>query len=293
MDWDDLRVFLTIARTGQILAAAKRLGLNHATVARRLDRLESKLHARLFTRRSTGCELTDTGAALLLRAERIEAEALAAESSSGDTAFSLSGTVRVGAPDGFGTAFLAPRLWRLSKDQPQLTIQLVPMARAFSLSRREADLAITIQQPDQGRLVCRKLVDYGLGLYAAADYLRENPAPLSVEDLARHRLIGHVEDLVYSPSLNYAEDAGINLSSTYEVSSAIGQLEAVAAGAGIGILHHFMARGRANLVPILPDINIGRTYWLVFHQSTANIANIRFVSDAISALVQAEKACFQ
>ncbi|UHD44789.1 LysR family transcriptional regulator [Aureimonas altamirensis] len=292
MDWDDLKIFLAIARDGQILGAARRLALNHATVARRLDRLELTLGERLFLRRSGGCELTAAGTALLPRAERVEAELLAAEASARSAGGQLTGTVRIGAPDGFGTAFLAPRLWRLLDGQPRLTLQLVPVARAFSLSRREADLAITVEKPDQGRLVSRKLITYGLGLYAARGYLASHGEPQDAEALARHRLIGHVDDLVYSRSLHYAEDAGLRWQSDYEISSAVGQVEAVAAGGGIGILHHFMARGRADLQRLLPEIAIARTYWLVTHQSTANPAAVRHVADGIRDLVNDERAVF-
>lgn len=292
MDWDDLRIFLAVAREGQILAAARRMQLNHATVARRLDRLEAALGHRLFLRRSSGCDLTADGAALMVHAERMEAETLAAEASSRASAGRVTGTVRIGAPDGFGTDFLAPRLWRLQAAHPGLTLQLVPVARAFSLSRREADIAVTIERPAEGRLVSGKLVDYGLGLYAASRYLDGRGTPASLAALAEHALVGHVEDLSYSRSLAYAEDLGIDWPAGCEIASAMGQLAAVAAGAGIGILHHFMARPRPELRAVLPHLSVRRSYWLVTHQSTANAAAVRLVADAIRTLVQEERSIF-
>ncbi|MAP18667.1 MAG: LysR family transcriptional regulator, partial [Aurantimonas sp.] len=106
MNWDDVRLFLAVARAGQILAAARRLELNHATVGRRLTALETALGARLLDRRPNGCELTPTGRDFLEQAERMEAAMLAARADIGATELALSGTVRVGTPDGFGTAFL-------------------------------------------------------------------------------------------------------------------------------------------------------------------------------------------
>ena len=164
MNWDDVRIFLAIARSGQILGAARRLGLNHATVARRLTSLEADLKAQLFTRRPSGTELTRAGEDFLLAAERMEAEMLSARALVGDASVTISGTVRIGAPDGFGVAFLAPRLGELTRIHPDLNIELVPVPRSFSLSRREADIAITVERPNQGRLVASKLVDYRLGL---------------------------------------------------------------------------------------------------------------------------------
>jgi DNA-binding transcriptional LysR family regulator len=292
MNWDDLRYFLAVARTGQMLGAGQRLGVNHATVARRIDALEADLNARLFVRRPIGCSLTDAGETFLAAAERVETEMRQARAAVTDTDVRLSGTVRVGAPDGFGTAFLAPRLWRLSEDHPDLVVQLVPLPRLFSLSRREADIAITVERPLQGRLVSRMLTDYELGLYASPDYLIRHGRPEGARDLGRHRLVGHVEDLIYAKSLNYAADIATAWRSSFEVSSALGQAEAVAAGAGIGILHRFVAERFAELTRLLPDLRVTRTYWLVVHESAAGLGSVRHVADGIAELVKGERRAF-
>ena len=292
MNWDDVRIFLGVARSGQILGAAKRLGLNHATVARRLTALEDDLNAKLLTRRTNGCELTHAGETFLLAAERMEAEMLSARSSVGDEDISISGSVRIGAPDGFGVTFLAPRLGGLMARYPDLTIQLVPVPRSFSLSRREADIAITVDRPDQGRLIARKLVDYSLGLYADRRYLEANGTPASVDELAAHRLIGYVEDLVISPSLNYAGEISREWKPSFEVSSSLGQVEAVRSGSGIGILHSFIAAQYTDLVPVLPDRKIQRAYWLAYHESMRTLRRITTVSAFISDLVASESRLF-
>lgn len=292
MNWDDVRIFLGVARAGQILGAARRLGVNHATVARRLSALEASLKVTLVIRRTNGCELTQAGEEFMAAAERMEAEMLAARALVGNADVALAGTVRIGAPDGFGTAFLVPRLGQLTGRYPDLTIQLVPVPRSFSLSRREADIAIVVDRPEQGRLVARKLVDYTLGLYADRDYLAENGMPQVPEDLSRHRLIGYVEDLVISPSLNYASEISRDWKATFEVSSALGQVEAVRAGAGIGILHSFIARQHANLVAVLPERVIHRAYWLAYHESMRTLTRITTVAKFIAELVDKEREQF-
>ena len=206
LNWDDIRVFLAVARSGQILAASRRLGLNHATAARRLTALETALDSQLFIRRTNGCVLTGEGEAFLVHAERVEAEMLAAQSGLGKTDSAISGTVRIGAPDGFGVHFLAERLGMLTSRHPDLTLQLVPVPRSFSLPQREADIAVTVEQPAVGRLVSRKLVDYSLSLYASEEYLAEMGRPQSAEDLRHHRLISYVEDLIFSPSLHFTRE---------------------------------------------------------------------------------------
>ncbi|WP_374628690.1 LysR family transcriptional regulator [Pannonibacter indicus] len=292
MNWDDLRIFLAVARSGQMLGAAKRLGVNHATVARRLTALEDSLNTRLVERGTTGCSLTEAGERLLPAAERMEAELLAASSGLSGTHPGISGTVRIGAPDGFGVTYLAPRLARLTRAHPGLTIQLVPMPRSFSLSRREADIAVTIERPEHGRLVAAKLVDYALGLYASTEYLARCGAPQTLADLSAHDLVGSVEDLIYSPALNYAADFTRNWTSRFEIASALGQTEAVRAGAGIGILHAFIARNDANLRPVLPEVQVKRAYWMVTHESSRPLRHIAAVQDFLRACVAEDRAMF-
>ncbi len=292
MNWDDVRLFLAVARSGQFLAAARRLGVNHATLARRVSALEAALGTQLFVRRPQGCEMTEEGERFLVSAERMETEMLGAQASLGRTDAAISGTVRIGAPDGFGVSFLAPRLGRLAQRHPQLKLELVPVPRSFSLSRREADIAITIDPPEQGRLVSSRLTDYSLGLYAAKRYLEDKETPETVEALRDHRRIGYVEDLLYSASLDFTGEIMRNWDASLEISSATGQFEAVRSGAGIGILHDYIARDAPDLVRIIPDMAIRRSYWITFHESARELARVRAVAAFIQELVTAERKIF-
>ena len=292
MNWDDVRIFLAVARAGQILGAAKRLGLNHATVSRRVAALEESLNARLFRRLTTGSELTPAGEHFLGVAERMEADMIAARAEIAGEGDDVSGTVRIGAPDGFGVAFLAPRLGELTGRHPTLSVQLVPVPRTFSLSRREADIAIAVERPTEGRLVASKLVDYSLGLYASKDYLAANGMPDSLVGLKKHRLVGYVGDLVISPTLDYANEIAPGWQAGFQVSSALGQTSAVRSGAGIGILHTFIARTHDDLVlvPVAPPIR--RAYWLVYHESVRPLRRIQTVSSFIAGIVEKERSRF-
>jgi DNA-binding transcriptional LysR family regulator len=292
MNWDDVRIFLAIARTGQILAASKRLGLNHATLSRRLTSLEEALKTRLFIRRTNGCELTAEGAVFLASAERMETEMLAAQANLGHTDTAIAGTVRVGAPDGFGVSFLAPRMGRLIERHPELKIQLVPVPRSFSLSQREADIAITLERPEQGRLVSSKLTDYTLGLYASGDYLTQHGKPEDVDALKVHPRIGYVEDLIFTASLNFSGEVMRSWDAGFEISTAIGQTEAVRSGAGIGILHDYIARQYQELVRILPQVSIRRAYWTTYHESARDLVRVRSVIDFLQELVDEERQMF-
>lgn len=292
MDWDHARVFLAAARAGQFLAAARQLRLDHATIGRRIAALEAALGARLFERRTNGCVLTLAGERFLVAAERIEAEMLRIQSELSDTDIEVAGTVRIGAPDGFGTLFLSTRLGKLMARHPRLTIQLVPLPRIFSLSKREADIAIVIDRPEEGRLHIRKLADYSLGFYASADYLREREAPAALEDLADHTLVTYVQDLQFTASLNYFPQGFEPRYHRFECAGVLGQFEAVRTGAGIGILHDYHAGSDPALCRVLPEVSFERTYWLLTHDDTRTLARVRAVADFIIDEVAAARAAF-
>lgn len=292
MDWDHLRVFLAVARAGQMLAAGRQLGLDHATVGRRLSALESDLKARLVERRTSGCVLTPAGERLLEHAERVESELLHAQVALGNQDLALSGTVRIGAPDGFGTYFLAPRLGVLAERHAGLTLQLAPLPRSFSLPKREVEIAITLQRPAEGRLMARKLTDYSLGVYAARDYLARTGAVEGLDSLQGRTLVTYVPDLLYSPALDYFEAfQGVD-ARRLEVASVVGQMEAVRAGAGVGILHDYAAQAHPELVRLLPALAFERAYWLVTHADVRDLGRVRAVEAFIVEAVQAERGRF-
>lgn len=281
-DWDDLRFFLAVARSGRLTAAARRLGADHATVSRRITSLEDALKAKLFERRPQGYALTSHGEQLLAKAESMETEALAIQSEIGGADMALAGTVRIGAPDGFGGCFLAPRLVDLGKAYPGLELQLIAMPRLLSLSKREADLAITLAPPKEGKVVARKLADYRLGLYATRDYLASMPAISTPDDLFAHRIVGYIDDLIFTPELDYLDEVAKGLRAQIQSSSVVAQMNAVAAGAGIGVIHHFMAIGDERLVPVLPEtVSITRAFWMLVHADLKDVARVRAVVDFI------------
>ena len=292
MDWDHLRVFLAVARRGQILAAAQGLGLNHATVARRLNALEETLGEPLFERRPSGSTLTEAGERLLAVAERVETEILGIAEDTRARGASLSGTVRVGAPDGLGTYFLAAELGRLQDEHPGLIVELVPLPRTFSLSKREADLAITLDPPEEGRLVVSRLADYTLGVYAAEDYLARYGMPESEEALASHAVVTGVDDYAYASSLNYAGHLARFAGRQFRCAGVAGQMEAVRAGVGLGILHDFVARDMPGLVRILPQVGFRRAYHLLSHPDTGNLARIALIRGFLARRFREERGRF-
>ncbi|MGI6245846.1 MAG: LysR family transcriptional regulator [Pseudochelatococcus sp.] len=292
MDWDHLRIFLAVARHGQLLAAARRLGLNHATVARRLDALEGALGTPLFERRASGCVPTQAGERLLPVAERIEFELLGVAESFREEDADVSGTVRIGAPDGLGNYFLASELGELTRRHPDLVVELVPLPRTFSLSRREADLAIVLDRPAEGRLVISRLIDYTLSVYAAHGYLERAGTPASIEALSDHTVVTGVEDLAYASALDYSATLERQARSKFRCASVMGQIEAVRSGTGIGVLHDFAAGGIDGLTRILPEIGFRRSYHLLSHPDTHNIRRIAALRDFVVRRFREERRRF-
>jgi DNA-binding transcriptional LysR family regulator len=205
----------------------------------------------------------------------------------------LTGTVRIGAPDGFGTHFLAPRLAKFADQYPDLDLQLVATARLFSLSKREADVAITLSLPKEGHVVGRKLTDYSLGLYASPLYLDRFPAINSRDDLTGHRFVGYIEELLYTPELDYLPQVSGKIAARLRSANLIAQFNATLAGFGIAVLPHFMAARQAGLQPILPDlVKIQRRFFLLMHADSKDLARIRAVADYVYTTVERERASF-
>ncbi len=292
-DWNNLRAFLAVARTGRLTAAAARLGADHATISRRVTALEGSLRARLFDRSPTGYALTPHGESLMPRAEAMESLALAAQAEVGESDMRVTGAVRIGAPEGFGSYFLAPRMAALADRHPELEIQLVAIPGLVSLSKREADIAVTLSPPREGRLLTRKLTDYRLSLYGAPAYLDARPPITSRADLGDHRFIGYIEDLLYAPELDYMEAPDVEIHVRLKSSNLIAQLQAALAGAGLCVLPDFIAADHPGLRRVLPDlVGLERSLWLVTHQDLKALARIRAVTDFMVEQVKGARPAF-
>jgi DNA-binding transcriptional LysR family regulator len=285
-DWNDVRAFLAVARSGRLTAAAARLGVDHSTLSRRIAALEHSLKAKLFDRSPSGYAPTEAGRRLMPLAEEMERLALGAAETVGGTAGVVEGVVRIGSPEGFGSYFLAPRIQKLKARHPQLVVQLVAASAVFSLAKREADIAISVSRPPAGRLLVSKLIDYDLGLYAAPPYLAETPQIASFDDLKGHRFVSYIGDLLHFPELDFLQQVVPGGTTSMESSNLVAQTRATLAGAGLCVLPAFLAREEAGLVRVLADeVNLTRSLWLTVHQDLAELARVRatvrFIKDEV------------
>ena len=173
-DWNDMRFFLELQRSGRLLTAAKRLNTTHATVARHIEAIETSLGTALFVQHAQGYELTPAGEALLKHAESMENVALLAQEEITQSTAPL-GKIRVGVTEGLGIMFLASRMNGLFERYPGLEVELVAVPRFVSILNREAEISIHLERPSADMLVTRKLTDYRLALYASQAYLDRAP----------------------------------------------------------------------------------------------------------------------
>lgn len=271
MNWDDLRIFLAVARAGRLEPAGHAAGVDSSTVSRRVARLEAELGVTLFEHGRNGHQLTSAGLQLLGHAEEAERAALAAQ----ERLTGSEGRIRVSVSEGFGTFVVARRLGEFHARHPGIAVELVASAGFLSPSRREADLAVMLARPTQGPLIARRLTDYGLGLYAAPAYLAAAGAPASVAALHAHALVGYVPDLIYADELRYLQEIAPGLEAKLCSSSIGAQAAMVRSGAGIGVLPHFIARQMPDLLPVLAgDVDIRRTFWLVVHRDARQLGRV-------------------
>jgi DNA-binding transcriptional LysR family regulator len=278
-DWDLLRCFLAVARTGRLTSGAKLLRIDHSTLSRRIGALEQALGAQLFEHSVTGYSLTSHGERLLSYAESIESSVYSLDTAFGQEA-RISGSVRIGAPDGFGTAVLAPALRGLSMAHPELEVELIALPRVFSLSKREADIAFAMSCPPRGRLHGRKLTDFEVGVYAAKAHPELWEGVRTPDQLAESPFIGYIEDYLYAPELDIPQEISKAIKPRIRCSTLVAQWQATVAGAGLCVLPYFLANEDDRLVRVLPDeVVLKRTYWMIVHSDLRETARIKVTCD--------------
>lgn len=288
LDWEDLRLFLETTRHSTLADAAVKLHIDPTTLGRRLRRFEQDIGTNLFERAQQGLRLTPTGQRLASYVEQMEDSSLQALEAVKGTSGTARGTVRISTAEGFGTFVVAPALADLARQHPDLDIDLVASSGFLSVSKREADIAILLARPTTGRLFAQKLGNYALMLYASKRYLCAAPPIRTAQDLARHRLVGYVDDLIYSPKLRYLDELPVAVSPSIKCSSIVGQYHATKAGGGLCILPCFIADQDRSLVRVLPDeVRIERTFWLAVHEDIRSFARVRAVLDFLIATAHA------
>jgi len=290
MDWDDLRLFLAVARAESLSGAGKGLKLDPATVGRRIAKLEEALAARLFAKSPQGYLLTVEGERLLAHAIRAEQAMAGAFEELRGVPGALSGQIRIGAPDGCANYLLPQVLAAICDANPGLEVQIVALPRVFNLSKREADLAIAVSRPEAGRLTVQKLTDYQLHLAASRDYLARAGAITRPEDMRNHRMVGYIPDMIFDKELDYLAEIGAGPVALASNSISV-QLNWLRHGAGVGVVHDFAMPSAPELVKLIPDqIHLTRAFWLIRHADDGRVERLNRFADLLAQGLKREVA---
>jgi DNA-binding transcriptional LysR family regulator len=291
LDWDDLRVFLAIARVGSLTEAARALKLDHSTVSRRLSQLEMCLGGALFERHRSGLKPTELAATILPHVETAERGVIGLRETLTGGADEPSGTVRIAMMEGIGSLYLARLLLPLMKRYPLLKLELVTSARQVNVSRREADLFLSFFEVTGPRMRCERAGSFTLSLYGSDAYFRELGEPASVDDLKNHRFTGYLEDMIQVSTVRWLEEVIAEPQMFFRSNSMIAQMTAAASGAGLVLLPRFAVEKEPALRPVLErEVVVHRDIFLSVHEDLQYATRIKAVVSYLKELLEADRS---
>ncbi len=285
MNWDDLRIFLAVARSGSISSGAKQLGLQHSTVSRRIRKLAQELEVRLFDRVPSGYELTPAGEKLARAAERMEREVLAVDGTLAGTDLRPAGLLRVTAIDNMATTILMPMFAGFSREYPEVTLRLLIANSDISLARREADVAIRLTNTPPDTLVGKRVATVSSAVYGCREYLDrvekegKDPQWLGVECCSVHR--------------TWTRQQCHGQSHRFIVDDTLLSQAALREGLGVSILPCFMGDADPALVRYggaCPGWDLG--LWVLLHPDLRRTTRVRMFRDYMSKALASQAEAF-
>jgi DNA-binding transcriptional LysR family regulator len=303
MNWDDIKIFLEVARAERLSTAAKRLTMDASTVSRRLHKLEESIGTKLFDRTQEGHVLTTDGEMLLTSACKMEQDAQHALSNIHNNNEENCGLVRIGVTEALGNFFVSPNLLSLQQRHPNIDVHLLLFSRYVKISRNEADIAIAVERPKSTSMIVSKLCDYKLQLYVHQDYFDKNldksldrnvelhTQGITLDNLAEQKWVTYVDNLLFTDQLSYTKELNRyldgELKANFSSTSIISQYFAIKSGLGIGILPCFLADQDKNLIKLhSQEISISRSFWLVTHPESKRLSHVNTVWQYLKQLVQ-------
>jgi len=284
VNWDDLKVFLSVAQTQNVTRAGAALKMNAATVSRRITRLEDALGAQLFAKSPSGYHLTTRGQQLLEGAKRVNHEMSGIEAGTGPADVPLFGTLRVAAPDGCASFVLPQVFGAVMEQHPALQLEIVSLARSSDLLRREVDVTIDVQPHTAKSILSEVLCDYELVM--AMDRARLGDAEFAIRD---HPFVGYIDDHLADMTLSarpWAAQAPRFLASN----SIVVQWNWITAGFGAGFVHDFALPSAPNLVTVQPHEAIRRSYYLSRLRPSRGVDHLAPILDLLRRRITAEVA---
>lgn len=287
LKWDDLRIFLEVARQGSIHGAAKALGLDHSTVGRRIDRLEQTRGVKLLDRSRRGVSLRDEALSLVQHVERMDAHAASVEDAIIHGGEDAGQIVRIATMEGLASRYLAPRLPQLAAFAPNVTVELVSVPQIVDLTRKEADIFLSFFDPGLAGLASERIAGFKLFVYGSRDYLARHSAPQSRDDLKAHKFVTYVEDMLAIDAVRWLDEVIVDPQVSFYSNSVIAQSAAVVEGMGLALLPVFVMSGVDGVVRVLPDeVCVERDVWVSVRIEHAHLSRIGAVMKFLARIFE-------
>ena len=285
-DWNDLRPFLAVARTGSTLAASRSLKVSQATVSRRVTMLEETIGAALFARSASGYALTARGRSMLPFAEAVEAAAIAFDEGIKAESRRLSGKVLITTVESAANGWVIPALVKLRDEHPEIAVEIITTDALLDLARGDADIAIRFgQKPTQDSLVVRHLIDLDECFYASREMVTRLGRPSCYAELARYPMVAYPDERLGEFGGWIA--ANIPDAKVVQRANAMSSIIAAArAGVGAVLLPTIMGDDYRDLVRLMPPIPLRPPCWLVTTDAARRQPHVRAVIDRVVEQVE-------
>jgi DNA-binding transcriptional LysR family regulator len=296
MDWDKLRIFYNVADSGNFTRAAERLNSSQSAVSRHISGLENRMGVSLFHRHARGLDLTEQGELLFRTIREVFSELAMVQARITENIKGLQEVLKITSIVGFGTTWLAPRLYKLLDQHPELCVTLKLSDNPVDLMIHEADVSITCSKTDNDELIYREFLSRSLCIYSSRSYLFQYGIPLKAEDLDRHRLIVFSDkSMIPFDSVNCLLTCGTPLGVKREPHLSIndlnGMARAVQGGSGIACLPPHIAEKCKGLVQILPEIELPKIqYYCTYSRQLADSKRIDYLWNFLKKEAQEEEA---
>lgn len=286
MNWDDLRLFLAVARAGSISGAARQLGVQHSTISRRIRQFEEKMGARLLERKRGGYELTLAGEHIKEAADRIEREVIGVDSALPGKDTQLAGPLRVTAINNMASSILMPMLSSFSEQHPQVELHIIVSNSDASLSQREADVAIRLTNSPTDTLIGKRIVTVASAIYGSRTYLEQlrqkggEPKWIGVECCGFHKT--WTKQSCGDQTHNFFSD------------DTLLTLSAIREGVGISILPCFMGDTDPTLKRYSePDPSYDLGLWILLHSDLKRSARVLAFRDHMINTINEKSDLFE
>jgi DNA-binding transcriptional LysR family regulator len=289
LDWDDLRFLLAIRDSGSASSAARKLGVDKATVARRVTNLEQVLGVRLLSRQVSGWQPTAAGERAAHVAREIEHRIAELQMGYAAEHGSPRAPVSITAPLWFCADLLLPALPNLLELGPWLDVSVAATSRVLNLPQREADVALRNSRPEHGDFVVRRAGELGSAVYASKAYAKRHPAPRQRAQWTEHRVIGYPDRITYLPGFRWFEEIAAQTPGIVRTDDAKALTEAIKAGIGVGVIPCFLGDRERDLVRFSEELH-RESIWLVSPAEAAGTRAVKLTLTFVAGVFRAHAA---